>query len=193
MNKITRILMIAFVLVAISTLATLDQYLKMVTGIDAVQAGPNKCPPGQESKEGCKWVQHRVTDKCMWLPKQAIADPWEVITPDGVCPEPTLVYTPIPTATSTLCPTSTATLAPAPTVIIVKPSPTEDSTPTVPVIPITPPHGVKMDPINTSTLPAPVILSTPVCDACRIEQQKADAMSTLAAIEATRLAKELKP
>jgi hypothetical protein len=91
---------------------------------------PNLCPPGQEEQAGCKWCQHRVTGKCMWLPAEAVAGPWVEISPAGYCPplqpEATSTATGTPTSTATsevvVTPTSTATTSPtstATTVVII--------------------------------------------------------------------------
>jgi len=67
---------------------------------------PNECPPGQEKQNGCKWVQHRITGNCMWLPEQAVAWPWEEVSPEGYCPP---LETPTATATREIPHTATAT------------------------------------------------------------------------------------
>ncbi|HEX8923527.1 MAG TPA: hypothetical protein VF828_02235, partial [Patescibacteria group bacterium] len=67
-----------------------------------VSANPNECPPGAEKHAGCKWVQHQVTLKCMWLPANSVANPWKEI-PEGTCPQP------LPTATTKVDPSVTPT------------------------------------------------------------------------------------
>lgn len=79
--------------------------------IKSAYANPNSCPPGQEKAHGCKWVQHIVTFKCMWLPAEAVAHPWKEI-PEGTCPHP-IVNTPVTTAVVILnSPTPPATGTP---------------------------------------------------------------------------------
>lgn len=159
------------------------------------QANPNKCPPGQERKEGCKWVQFQGNKndarygKCMWLPEDAVANPW-VVVPENTCPE--LEH---PTATVA----ATATVMP-----LIAPS----STPFMP--PSATPNGDPVDP--TATLPGgqPQKTATPtctlasasnnknasgnkltatvqVCDICSNQATMAAALSTIAAGDAIRL------
>jgi hypothetical protein len=81
-----------------------------------VSAQGNPCPPGQEEQNGCKWVQHQINGRCMWLPAQAVGYPW-VIVPVGTCPaldeQPTATNTAVsqPTATNTTVAGPTATSA----------------------------------------------------------------------------------
>lgn len=73
--------------------------LVVLTSQPAAAQG-NPCPPGQEEKNGCKWVQHRVTKKCMWLPAHSVSDPWEIV-PVGTCPGGVIETQPVdPTATT---------------------------------------------------------------------------------------------
>ena len=109
---------------------------------------PNECPPGQEKQNGCKWVQHRITGKCMWLPENAVADPWVEVSPDGYCPplptetatatresKPTVTATatregqPTSTATKVGEPTHTATHPPHPSTPVPQPHPSHPGGP----------------------------------------------------------------
>lgn len=131
-----------------------------------VFAQGNPCPPGQEEQNGCKWVQHRITGRCMWLPAQAVSDPW-VIVPVGTCPsldpqptatntsvpQPTATNTslPQPTATNTAIPQSTATIT-----TVADPIPTNTS-----VAGPTATSAGEGDPEATNTPPLPTAVPNP--------------------------------
>ncbi len=121
-----------------------------------VFAQGNPCPPGQEEQNGCKWVQHRITGRCMWLPAQAVSDPW-VIVPVGTCPsldeQPTATNTsiPQPTATNTTVPQPTATNTAIP-----QPTATNTS-----IADPTATSGGEGDPDVTNTPPLPTAAPNP--------------------------------
>lgn len=163
MRNLIKILIMAFLSVAVTIIL-----LPFITQprTDPVSANPSECPKGQEKKNGCKWVQHRVTGHCQWLPEQAVADPWREV-PENTCPtQPTftpflpvkITWTPIPRPTDTRWPTLTPTCPPDASKTA-KPSPVDKSVvQTVPALPV-----------------------APGCDVCYQEKRQADALETLAA------------
>lgn len=196
-----RIAGVLLIMAALALSAVIVPVARDYFGLDDVYANPNKCPPGQEKASGCVWAQHRVTGNCQWLPANSNAQAWNPV-PDNTCPD--LVQPVEASATAVLHPTWT-----------LMPRPTDTRWPTQtqaasPVPSLTAPPDPK-DPIPTLTSQAPVTViqaqPSPVfvltltprpCDLCRIEQEKADAeqekahaASTLAAVEAARLAHDL--
>jgi hypothetical protein len=155
---------------------------EIVFPVQSVGASPDECPQG--AKSGCDWVQHRVTLKCKWLPSNAVADPWESV-PEGSCPAK-VVNTLVPANTKTPVPYYiTNTSAPA---IIETQVQEATNTPVGNIV-----HVATCTPTPVIKQEIVITLTPGTCNLCKIEQQKADAMSTSVALQATFQAWQMRP
>jgi len=137
---------------------------------DIASANPNKCPQGQV----CKWVQHEVTNKCQWLPQQAVANPWKIV-PEGTCPQPVEVV--VVENTKVVVESTT-------TKVVKKPTSTQ-----VPVI-VVATVGKNNDKVTVPTV-TPFSFIKSICDTCYEEQRQANSQETVAAVMATQLSIQL--
>lgn len=114
-NTAIKTLILSFISVACAIIVVAAMQIGLI-----VRANPQECPPGQEKKNGCVWVQG-PSGKCQWKPLQAVAPPWVPVFPEGVCPvlvlpsntpfQPLVTWTPVPRPTDTRWPTLTSTAA----------------------------------------------------------------------------------
>lgn len=170
------VLMIMFIVFAGMFISVAAYYL-FPTGI--VEANPNKCAPGQEKKDGCLWVQHRVTGKCMWMPSESDGAAWNPVS-EGTCP-------PLAIDTSTVQPVIYSTTVP----LIMTCTPSgipviQASFTPIPLI-VTPAAGsITANPVSSGNLQSPgAVIPTIGCDICDAYKRQADALSTMAAVQAT--------
>jgi len=167
---------LALIILLVLVLLAFPVGSNLITG-DVASANPNQCPPGQEKKEGCDWVQHRVTYACQWLPKKAVANPWTVIE-EGTCPQPEKKEVIVNTAVSIPSPTCT----PLPTTAVL---PTK-----TPVTKPTAKEPVKKD-VVTFPSPTPFSFLSSICDGCKESQRQANSQETMAAVMSTQLSVQL--
>lgn len=123
--------------------------------------------------------RHVRTGKCQCMPVQESSGQW---VPDSSCGDPGL---------------STPTVALSATMPLPSPSPSSTFTPTQRLSTVNPslvPEKVpSIEPSGKGITPVVIHKAPLTCDLCLVENRKADAMSTLAAVEVTRLSLELTP
>ena len=153
---IALIIMLAMIIVAFPVIS------ESISG-DVASANPNKCPQGQI----CKWVQHRVTSKCQYLPVQSVAYPWDEIT-EGTCPQPTGIIVVENTKIIVIEGTNTVVVESTGTKVVKKP--TNTAVPTIVIATV----GKNNDKVTVPTV-TPFSFMKNICDACIEEQRQANA------------------
>jgi len=177
---------IALIIMLVMIIAAFPVISEGISG-SVASANPNKCPQGQT----CKWVQHRITSRCKYLPVQSVAYPYEEV-PEGICPlskeentstsvfilEFTRTNAVIQESTKTSVVVSTETNAPKVNV--------KTSIPTITLTPV----GKAPTEVTFPTV-TPFSFMKSICDTCIEEQRQANAQETMASVLSTQLSREL--